>query len=33
MNTYFIDKMIIKAIDAEKKKKGTKKATGSTVDS
>lgn len=33
MNTYFIDKMIIKAIDAEKKKKGTKKATGSTADS
>jgi hypothetical protein len=33
MNTYFIDKMIIKAIDAEKKKRGTKKATGSTVDS
>uniref|UniRef100_A0A6C0JXQ5 DNA-directed DNA polymerase n=1 Tax=viral metagenome TaxID=1070528 RepID=A0A6C0JXQ5_9ZZZZ len=32
MNTYFIDKMIIKAIDTDKKKKSSKKAGPNTVD-
>jgi DNA polymerase elongation subunit (family B) len=32
MNTYFIDKMIIKAIDADKKKRASKKTVPSTAD-